>query len=331
MATAALWASSAPGPMSAASVGTAFTNSSTLILRPMTPVDMSSTWDTSHPTAAATAAAHVTQSAAPASPVAALACPALIKRAVAVSLAAKAALSKLTGAAHTTLRVNTPAATAGASATIRARSAFGPTARNPAAIPPALNPAGAHTDPSTGVQGPGGIRMGAAGMSKAEVGGVARGGRGVRGRRGGRTTACEWGCVKRKKALGWTTQTCSNLASSPNHTLHPCVSLAVVGWSNGEVASTGRAQQGQPRKRANNERGICPTARARHNVFHTPTPSHSPTRGRRAAANGRGGAQARGWAATRRMVERLKQKDGGWWSPSSPRLWSGVCAVCVCV
>ena len=40
-----------------------------------------------------------------------------------------------TGAAHMTLVVKTPAATASASATIRARSAFGPDALSPPAMP----------------------------------------------------------------------------------------------------------------------------------------------------------------------------------------------------
>lgn len=50
-------------------------------------------------------------------------------------LFARTCLQYSTGAAHMTLVVKTPAATASASATIRAKSAFGPEALSPPAIP----------------------------------------------------------------------------------------------------------------------------------------------------------------------------------------------------
>lgn len=180
-ATAACSASSAVDPSPLTRAGSDLTSGSILILRPITPVDSSSSgsFSAEPPRAFFSSAALSSQSAYPRSPVAAFAWPALISTARAVGDRSSARRQKVTGAAHMTFFVKTPAAAAGGregSTATSARSALGPDARKPPAMPLARNPFAAQTpppSPSRMVQGPGGIRIGAAGMSKAEVGGAA--------------------------------------------------------------------------------------------------------------------------------------------------------------
>mmetsp|Transcript_34382 Transcript_34382/g.55190 ORF Transcript_34382/g.55190 Transcript_34382/m.55190 type:complete len:217 (+) Transcript_34382:1126-1776(+) len=156
MAVAAAAAAAPDDTRLVARVGMARSSSGILIRLPMTPVDSRSTSAGSTPSAAATAAADATLSSIPSVPVAALAWPALMSTATAVSLASSAVRQYITGAAATRFRVNTPAATAGLSATTRAQSARVPVARRPALNAAALKPLGAHTPPSTTVHAPAG-------------------------------------------------------------------------------------------------------------------------------------------------------------------------------
>ena len=96
------------------------------------------------PRHSAASAAVARLSSMPRDPVAAFACPAFTSTARAVSDASTISRQYNTGAAAKTFVVNTPAKTAGSSATTSAQSARRPDARRPALWAAALNPPGGH-------------------------------------------------------------------------------------------------------------------------------------------------------------------------------------------
>src|SRR5262245_5870137 len=117
-------------------------------LTPMTPVDATSTCMAAHSTAAAVSSTISWASATPCGPVQALAHPLLVTIAWATPLlAASWSSQRITGAALARLVVKTPAALAGASVAISARSGL-PDALMPQARPVARTPRGAVTPPS---------------------------------------------------------------------------------------------------------------------------------------------------------------------------------------
>mmetsp|Transcript_15138 Transcript_15138/g.36638 ORF Transcript_15138/g.36638 Transcript_15138/m.36638 type:complete len:379 (+) Transcript_15138:485-1621(+) len=142
----------------AASTGMALSSSVILMRLPITPVDSSSTSSAPKPSVVATAFADAMASSMPSLPVAALACPALMSTARDVVFLLMTSRQYITGAAATRFSVNTPAVTAGASATTSAQSARTPLARRPALNAAALNPLGAQMPPSMDFQGPAGRR-----------------------------------------------------------------------------------------------------------------------------------------------------------------------------
>ncbi len=132
----------------AAACGMPARNRSILRLTPITPVDATSVSCVVHPTACAANCAISRASAMPCGPVHALAQPLLVMMARTCPwLAARCSWHSSTGAAFAMLTVKIPAAWAGRSLTIRARSGL-PLALIPQCSPEARNPAGAVTPPS---------------------------------------------------------------------------------------------------------------------------------------------------------------------------------------
>ena len=144
MAVAAASATSSSARRFAASAGMPAVNSSILMRWPMTPVDSTSTSGRDPQRTPPRSAAVARLSSMPRDPVAAFACPAFTSTARAVSDASTISRQYNTGAAAKTFVVNTPAKTAGSSATTSAHPRVAPDARRPALWAAALNPPGGH-------------------------------------------------------------------------------------------------------------------------------------------------------------------------------------------
>ncbi len=139
------------GPASRSSAPTAAAIRSAGSAEPMRPVEAGSTWASSQPRRAATAATTRCAAAIPAAPVPAFAQPALMTTARALPpLDASAPQASCTGAAAKRLRVKKPAAATDRSATTSATSSPLPCSRSPALAAPALKPPGARMPPSAG-------------------------------------------------------------------------------------------------------------------------------------------------------------------------------------